>query len=168
MPAPTRPSPGHYLAQRHMPTTSMGDPFAENPIRRSATVVGCSVAVLTAALLAGGDATMLLMISVGWMAMTALIVTVPILIWSLTEEIIRRVRVRIVPHIQELDLSPRVEHILLRHGFLTVRQTHEAEDEALLMLSNMDARGLREIRRAINLWRYRRWQAQGFPTGGMD
>ena len=47
-----------------------------------------------------------------------------------------------------------------RHAF--------GDDEALMMLSNMDARTVREIRRAINLWQYRRWQEAGFPAGGMD
>jgi hypothetical protein len=37
-----------------------------------------------------------------------------------------------------------------------------------MLLSNMDHRGLREIRRAITLWKYRRWQEQGFPATGQE
>jgi hypothetical protein len=45
---------------------------------------------------------------------------------------------------------------------VTIASVEEAPDAALLLLSNMDARALREIRRAISLWRYRRWQERGF------
>jgi hypothetical protein len=39
-------------------------------------------------------------------------------------------------------------------------------DAMLLLLSNMDARGVHEIRRAIAVWKYRRWQEKGFPVSG--
>ena len=29
-----------------------------------------------------------------------------------------------------------------------------------------DARGLQEVRRAVTLWNYRRWQERGFPVRG--
>jgi hypothetical protein len=32
----------------------------------------------------------------------------------------------------------------------------------------MDARGVHEIRRAVNLWKYQRWQEAGFPATGYD
>ena len=41
-------------------------------------------------------------------------------------------------------------------------------DDGLLLLSNMDARSVREIRRAITLWKYRRWQENGFAATGDD
>ena len=146
----------------------MGDPFAVNPIRRSFAVVLCCIAVLGVGVALGGAATRLIMVSVGWLAISALVLTFPILIWCLIEEAVRRIRRKVSPHIDELGLSARVEHVLLRHGYETIRQTHETDDETLMMLSNMDARAIREIRREINLWQYRRWQAAGFPAGGMD
>ncbi len=154
----------------YRPTTSysMGDPFAINPIRRSFAVVAFSLLILGGGIALGGSATKLVMVSVGWLLISALILTFPILVWSLTEEGIRLVRRRLSPHIDQLGLSPRVEHILLRHGYETIGKTHETDDDTLLMLSNMDARALREIRREINLWQYRRWQEAGFPARGMD
>ena len=153
---------------RSTSSSGMGDPFAVNPIRRSFAVAASSALVLGLGFGLGGEATKLIMVSVGWLAISAFILTFPILVWSLAEEGHRALRRRLSPHIDQLDLSPRVEHILLRYGYETIRQTHEADDETLLLLSNMDARGLREIRREINLWQYRRWQSAGFPARGMD
>ena len=150
-----------------MYSTGVGDPFATNPIRRSLAVVLTTSAVLGSGFVLGDTATMLVMITVGWVAIAMLVLTFPILIWSLTEEGIRRLRRRLSPHIDQLDLLPRVEHILTRHGYESIRQVHESSDEAILLLSNMDARGLHEIRRAISLWRYRKWQEAGFPASGM-
>lgn len=149
-------------------STGMGDPFSINPIRRSFAVVSFASLILGGGIALGGSATKLVMVSVGWLLISALILTLPILIWSLTEEGVRLLRRRLSPHIEQLGLSARVEHILLRHGYETIRQTHETDDDTLLMLSNMDTRGLREIRREINLWQYRRWQEAGFPAQGMD
>ena len=158
----------HRGHRRPLPSSSLEDPFAVNPVRRSFAVVACSALILGLGFGLGGWAAMLIMVSVGWLALTALILTLPILVWSLAEEGVRQLRRRLSPSVQQLGLSPRVEHVLLRHGYESIRQTHEADDETLLLLSNMDARGLREIRREINLWQYRRWQAAGFPAGGMD
>jgi hypothetical protein len=170
MPAPSRYGyhSGYRSYHRPLSSSSMGDPFAINPIRRSFGVVAFSSVVLGLGFGLGGEATRLVMVSVGWLAISALILTLPILIWSLVEEGVRLLKRRLSPHIEQLQLSARVEHILLRHGYETIRRTHEADDETLLLLSNMDPRGLREIRREINLWQYRRWQAAGFPAGGMD
>ncbi len=153
---------------RSVSSTGMGDPFSINPIRRSFAVVAFSSLILGTGIALGGSATKLVMVSVGWLLISALILTLPILVWSLAEEGIRLLRRRLSPHIEQLGLSPRVEHILLRHGYETIRQTHETDDDTLLSLSNMDARSLREIRREINLWQYRRWQEAGFPARGMD
>jgi hypothetical protein len=35
-----------------------------------------------------------------------------------------------------------------------------------MLLPNMDPRALHEIRRAINIWKYQRWQEAGFPAKG--
>ncbi len=153
---------------RSTSSTGMGDPFSINPIRRSFAVVAFCSLILGGGIALGGSATKLIMVSVGWLLISALILTLPILIWSLTEEGVRLLRRRLSPHIEQLGLSVRVEHILLRHGYETIRQIHETDDDTLLMLSNMDIRGLREIRREINLWQYRRWQEAGFPAQGMD
>jgi hypothetical protein len=70
------------------------------------------------------------------------------------------------PPVDQLDISPRLIHILLRHGYDTIESVDSAPDAALLLLSNMDARGVRDVRRAVAVWRYRRWQEQGFPVAG--
>ncbi len=165
------PRPGSRSASRSYPTTTfstgVGDPFATNPIRRSFAVVVATSAILASGVVLGETATMLIMISVGWVAIAMLLLTFPILVWSLVEEGVRRSRRRFSPHIDLLGLSPRVEHVLARHGYQSIRQVDETPDETLLLLSNMDARGLHEVRRAISLWHYRRWQDAGFPADGM-
>jgi hypothetical protein len=158
-----RPSARPYPAAMH--STGVGDPFATNPIRRSLAVVVVTSATLAAGPVIGEDATRLVMVTVGWLAIAAWVLSFPVLVWSLAEEVARRVRRRVSPPVAQLGLSPRVEHILTRHGYDSVRQVEEAPDETLAGLSNMDARALREVRRAVSLWRYRRWQEAGFPAG---
>jgi DNA-directed RNA polymerase alpha subunit len=72
------------------------------------------------------------------------------------------------PTIELLELPPRVEHVLSRHGYETIESVDQTPDDGLLLLSNMDARSVREIRRAITLWKYRRWQENGFAATGDD
>jgi len=147
-------------------TGALADPFAVNPIRRSlALVVGCALVVFGPWFVSGELATTV-MLSVGWLAVTGLVMGIPVLLWSLTEEAVRMVRVRLRPPIARLDISPRVLHILARHGYDSIESVDAAPDAALLLLSNMDTRGLREVRRAITLWKYRRWQEKGFPAVG--
>ncbi len=144
------------------------DPFAINPIRRSFAVVTVSALVVFGPLLVGGTFATTVLLSVGWLAVTGLVMGTPILIWSLVEEGWRLIDRRLRPSVDLLDLSPRVAHILLRHGFESIEAVDRAPDATLLLLSNMDSRGLREVRRAISLWKYRRWQEQGFPATGHD
>jgi hypothetical protein len=144
------------------------DPFAINPIRRSFALVSVCSLIVFGPILFGGDVAMSVMVSVGWLAVTGLVMGVPILIWSLAEEGWRLLQHRIHPTVEQLDLSPRVAHILLRHGYQAIDEVDRASDATLLLLSNMDARGLREVRRAINLWKYRRWQEEGFPATGYE
>lgn len=165
-----RRSPGsrRYHSQLHYQATTshgIGDPFDEHPLRRSLTVVLACSAVLGIACVAGGQTAAVIMLSVGWMAITALIFCVPILVWSLIEIGVDAVNRRLSPPIGDLDISQRVANILLRHGYETIDDVHRTDDHTLLLLSNMDARGLHEVRRAISLWRYRRWQEAGFPAG---
>ena len=144
------------------------DPFAVNPIRRSFAVVVTSALIVFGPLLIGGAVATTVLLAVGWLAATGLVMGTPILIWSLAEEGWRLLDRRLRPSVDLLDLSPRVAHILLRHGYESIEAVDRVPDATLLLLSNMDNRGLREVRRAISLWKYRRWQEQGFPATGHD
>ena len=154
MPSGTRPA----LAASHA-----SDPFAINPIRRSFTVVTVCTVLVVVPLLVGGAVAELVLLAVGWLAATGLVFGVPILLWSLADEAWRWGRRRRFPTVEQLDLSPRVRHILHRHGYDAIDAVDRASDASLLLLSNMDARALRDVRRAISLWRYHRWQERGFP-----
>ena len=149
-------------------TSGVADPFVVNPIRRSFGLVVVCLTLLIGPWLISEQAGTTMMLTVGWLAATGLVMGLPILIWSTTEEVIRRLRRRVRPTLDLLELSPRVEHVLTRHGFETIEEIDQTPDEGLLLLSNMDARGVREIRRAITLWKYRRWQESGFAATGDD
>ena len=141
------------------------DLFSVNPLRRSAIVVAvCWAMILLPAWLLSGDAQALILIAFGWLAFTGIIMVTPILIWCLVEEAVKALRRRTNPPVDLLDLSPRAANLLRRHGFETIAQVDATSDASLLLLSNMDARALREIRRAISIWRYQRWQERGFPA----
>ncbi len=146
----------------------LADPFAINPIRRSSALVAtCGMTI--AAPWAFGDAVgTTVMLSVGWLAVTGLVIGLPVLLISLLEAGWETICRRLRPPVDCLEISPRVQHVLLRHGYRTIDEVDRAPDAALLLLSNMDARGVREVRRAIALWKYRRWQERGFPPTGVD
>jgi hypothetical protein len=110
----------------------------------------------------------MVMLSVGWIAASGLIFGVPILIWSAFEEAYRALNRHRHPCIDLLKLSPRIAHILTRHNFTSIESVHRSTDNDLLALSNMDRQGLQEVRQAISVWKYRRWQDRGFPAGGID
>ena len=148
--------------------SGIADPFVVNPIRRSLGLVVVCLALLVGPWLISEQAGTTVMLSVGWLAATGLVMGLPILVWSSIEELIRLLRRRVRPSIDGLGLSPRVEHVLSRHGFQTIESVDQTPDDGLLLLSNMDARGVREIRRAITLWKYRRWQENGFAATGDD
>lgn len=144
------------------------DLFAVNPLRRSAWIAGvCWALLLVPGYLMHGELRMLILISTSWLAATGVIMVTPIFLWCVVEEAWRGLRRRITPPIEQLDLSPRAYNLLRRHGFESIASVDAAPDTSLLLLSNMDARALREIRRAIHLWRYRRWQERGFPADDM-
>lgn len=152
-----------YATRYHGGGSDLGDIFAVNPIRRSATMIAVSVALIALPLLTlEGDSRMAVEIVTGWFGCTGLIMCTPILILSLLEEGWRVLQRRIWPTIEQLDLSPRAYNLLRRHGFVTIVSVERAADPSLLLLSNMDARTLHEIRRSISVWRYRRWQERGF------
>jgi hypothetical protein len=91
---------------------------------------------------------------------------VPILIWSLLEALIQQATSRLQPPVSELDLPARVVHILQRHGVRTISAAEKLDPAAYHLMANMAPRDAEAIRRAIRLWRYRRRQEAGFPTGG--
>jgi hypothetical protein len=139
------------------------DPFAVNPIRRSLGVVAFSAVIFFGPLLIGGAAAETALLAGGWLGMMGLAFGVPVLVLSVAEEGWRQARVRLDPPIDRLDLSPRLVHVLRRHGYESIAQVERTPDAVLLLLSNMDRRGLSEVRRAISLHRYRQWQERGFP-----
>lgn len=156
-----------YYARQLPAGTTVSDPFSVDPVRRSGTVVAVCLAIVVSAAITGDDLGTAILLSVGWIAAIGLVFCVPILIWSAIEEGIAIVRRRIHPPLEELDLPPRVLHILHRHGFETIVAVDRVDDVHLLTLSNLDARDLHQIRRAISLWKYARWQERGFPASGM-
>ncbi len=143
------------------------DIFAVNPLRRSAWIVSISwTTLLVPIFFLEGDLQALVLIAAGWVAATGIIMCTPILIWCIIEEVWKIVRRRISPPIESLDLSPRAYNLLRRHGFESIDSVEITPDASLMLLSNMDARALREIRRSISIWRYQRWQERGFPADG--
>jgi hypothetical protein len=167
-----RPRPDVAIAWRGCRTNPgtgyLADPFAINPIRRSATLVAGCAAIVFLPWLFGEELATTVMLSVGWLAMTGLVIGFPVLVMSLIEEGVRAARRRLRPTVDQLEITPRVAHILFRHGYESIDEVDRAPDAALLLLSNMDNRGIREIRRAIAIWKYRRWQEQGFPATGQE
>lgn len=143
------------------------DIFAVNPIRRSFTIsASCWTMVLGPIFLLEGDLQASLLIGLGWLAAAGIVFVTPIFFWSLAEAGWQHIRWRVSPTIEDLDLSPRAYNLLRRHGFDTISSVEMTPDVSLMLLPNMDPKALHEIRRAINLWRYRRWQEAGFPAGG--
>ena len=156
-----------YYTRRVSAGTNVSDPFSVDPVRRSATVVGTCLAIILVSSMVGGELGTAILLSVGWLAMVGLVFCVPILIWSSIEEGLAIIRRRIHPPLEELTLPPRVLHILHRHGFETIQAVDRADDAHLLTLSNIDMRDLHQVRRAISLWKYARWQEKGFPASDM-
>jgi hypothetical protein len=149
-------------------SSSLPDPFAVNPIRRSLLLIGICLLVILGPIPLGAQAVATMMLTVGWLAMSGLAIGTPILLCSLVAEGYRHLRGRLRPAVTQLDLSPRIANILHRHGYDAIAEIDHAPDEELLLLSNMDKRALRELRRAITLWKYRRWQESGFPANAVD
>ena len=140
-----------------------GDLFSINPIRRSAGASAvCAASLALPLLVLHGDTQQTVGLLTSWIGLTGLILCIPVLILSLLEEGWQRLQSRIWPTVDQLDLTPRLHSLLRRHGFVTIASVEEAPDAALVLLPNTDARAVHEIRRAISLWRYRRWQERGF------
>jgi hypothetical protein len=109
-----------------------------------------------------------MMLAVGWMALAALVFSIPILLWSVAEVLVHAVTARMHPPVSELELPERVIHILQRHGVRTIRAAERLDPAALHLMANMAPRDADAVKRAINLWHYRRWQEAGFPASGAD
>jgi hypothetical protein len=143
--------------------SDLGDVFAVNPIRRSFVVILiCAAMIGLPLIILRGEVELAVELMTGWFGFTGLIMCTPILIWSLLEEGWHLLQRRLWPTIEQLDLSPRAYNLLRRHGFVTIASVEGTPDTSLLLLSNMDSRTVQEIRRSVNLWRYRRWQERGF------
>lgn len=144
--------------------SNLSDPFSIDPVRRSAIAVTVCLAIVAIPMFLGHEIAVTIMLTVGWLAAVALVFCVPILIWSVVAESIAIIRRRIHPPIESLGLSPRLLHILHRGGFDTVVGVEHTDDPTLMLLANIDQRDVQQIRRAISLWKYARWQAAGFPA----
>jgi hypothetical protein len=142
------------------------DPFHTHPIRRSLAGVAIGLGMIVVPFLISSDVGATMMLAVGWLALAMVVFCLPILVWSLIEALIQRATSHLHPPVSELELSARVIHILPRHGVRTLRAAERLDPAAFHLMANMGPRDAEAVRRAIRLWRYRRWQEAGFPAGG--
>ncbi|HEX2282308.1 MAG TPA: hypothetical protein VHG52_11175 [Thermomicrobiales bacterium] len=166
MPRSARAYVGEFRSRVAMQSNQLHDPFSVNPIRRSLVAGLVSLALITTPFLISEEVGATVMLSFGWIAMAVLVFCIPIFLWSVAEELIRVISNRLYPPVNELDLPERVIHILQRHGVRTVRAAEQLDPAAFHLMANMGPRDAEAVVRAINLWRYRRWQEAGFPAGG--
>jgi len=160
---------GCWRGPRSNPGTGqLADPFAEDPIRRSAGLVAICALILFGPLLIDSEIAALVMLSVGWLAAAGLVIGLPVFLWSAGEWLTIAIRRRLRPTVDQLAISPRVAHILYRFNYEEIEIVDQASDAELMLMSNMDNRAVREIRRAIAIWKYQRWQERGFPATGFD
>ncbi len=152
----------YQLAATTRPS-DVGDIFAINPIRRSLAAILISLGLIVGPLtFMRGDAQVAVLLATSWFSFSTLVMCIPVLLISLLEEGWNQLQRRVWPTIDELDLSPRARHLLHRHGFVTIGKVERTPDGVLLLLSNMDSQTLHEIRRSVNLYRYQKWQENGF------
>lgn len=157
-----------YDRARGMAYQHSDDIFAVHPLRRSFYISAGSWAfIVLPALFFSGKLQALFLIGFGWLAAAGIVFVTPIFFWCLAEVGWKAIERRRWPTIDELELSPRAQNLLHRHGYDSIDSVERAPDTTLLLMSNMDARTVHEIRRAISLWRYKRWQEQGFPASDM-
>lgn len=159
---------GEFRSRVAMQSSQVHDPFSVDPVRRSLIAVAVSLAVIVVPFMISNEAGATVMLSVGWLALAVLVFSVPVLVWSALEETIRALNHRIHPPVTDLDLPERVIHILHRHGIDTIQAAERLDPAAFHLMANMGPRDADAVTRAINLWRYRRWQEAGFPAGGGD
>src|SRR5688572_10280697 len=84
------------------------DLFAVNPLKRSFIISAiCWSVVLVPLLLLEGDLQASILIAGGWLAAAGIVFVTPIFFWSIAEAGWERIRWRVSPTIDDLDLSPR-------------------------------------------------------------
>ncbi len=127
----------------------------------------CTAAFILPMALLPADLEALTMVLFGWLAAIGMVLTFPVVVMSLIEMAWSQVARRLYPSSDLLDLSPRVRNLLNRYGYRTIDRIDRTSDDAFLMLTNFDPKALRELRRAISVWKYRRWQDAGFPADGV-
>lgn len=159
---------GEYRTRLAVQTNQVHDPFGVNPIRRSFLGATASLALIIAPFLISDELGATVMLSIGWLALAIIVFCVPILIMSVGEELVRIVTHRVHPPVSDLDLPDRIVHILRRHNVRTIRAAERLDPAAFHLMANMAPRDADSVIRAINLWRYRRWQEAGFPAEGVD
>lgn len=157
---------GEFRSRVAAQPNQLQDPFHINPIRRSFAGAAIGLGVIVLPFMVSSEAGAVVMLAVGWLAMAMVIFCIPILVWSLIEELVRRATHHIYPPVSELDLPDRVVHILHRHGVWTIRAAERLDPAAFHLMANLTPRDADAVGRAIRLWRYRRWQEAGFPAGG--
>ena len=146
---------------------SLNGIFAVNPIRRaSGLAVACLLVIAAVVLLLQGGSGRgnALLLIVAALAGAMLLIATMLLLWSVLAEVHRRYRRRTSADLAELRLSVRTENILRRAGYETVADIDGLDDDQLLGLPRMEDHDIRQIRRALSLWTYKRWQDAGFPT----
>ncbi len=104
------------------------------------------------------------MVLFGWLAAIGMVLCFPVLLMSVAELAWKQISRRMYPSVDLLDLSPRVRNLLNRYGFRTIDSVDRCSDDGFLMLTNFDPKALHELRRAVSVWKYRRWQDAGFPA----
>lgn len=159
---------GELRSRVAMQSNPLNDPFSINPIRRSFIGATVSLVIITMPFLISAEVGATVMLSVGWLAMAIIVFCVPIFIWCVIEEAVGIVSRRVHPPVSELDLPLRIIHILQRHNVQTIRAAERLDPAAFHLMANMAPRDAESVVRAINLWRYRRWQEAGFPAEGAD
>ncbi len=146
-------------------STEPWDPFAVNPVRRSlAAFILCTAAFVVPMALFPSNLEALSMVLFGWLAAIGMVMSFPIFLISLIELGWNSVSQRVHPSIDVLDLTPRVRNLLRRYGYHTIESVDRTHDDVFLLLSNFDPKALHEVRRAISVWKYLRWQEAGFPA----
>lgn len=156
--------PNALQLQRRATMTSW-DPFAINPVRRSLIVfIVCAMGFIVPMTVFPPGLEATTMVLFGWMAAVGMVLALPVFLMSSAEWAWKEIDRRIHPSVDLLDVSPRVRNLLNRYGFRDIDNVDRTPDDVFLMLSNFDPKALHELRRAVNLWRYRRWQEAGFPA----
>ena len=146
---------------------SLNGIFTTNPIRRSVILIAVCLAVIATVVVLfqhGGTRGGGLLVLAAALAAAILLLAVPLLLWSIIADAARRHRRRTSPDLADLRLSVRTENILRRSGHETVADIVGLDDDQLLGLPRMEDHDVRQIRRALSLWDYRRWQESGFPS----